>query len=33
MPGLVDMHVHVNTADAPDYLAHGITTVRNMWGF
>lgn len=33
MPGLADMHVHVNTADAPDYLAHGITTVRNMWGF
>lgn len=33
MPGLVDMHAHVNSADAPAYLAHGITTVRNMWGF
>jgi len=33
MPGLVDMHVHV--ADKQElglYLAHGITTVRNLWG-
>jgi imidazolonepropionase-like amidohydrolase len=33
MPGLVDAHVHVNTADLPAYVAYGVTSVRNMWGF
>jgi imidazolonepropionase-like amidohydrolase len=33
MPGLVDMHVHLNRDDLPLYLDHGVTTVRNMWGF
>lgn len=33
MPGLMDMHVHLNRADLPAYLAAGVTTVRNMWGF
>ena len=33
MPGLVDMHVHLERDDLPAYLAHGVTTVRNMWGF
>jgi imidazolonepropionase-like amidohydrolase len=33
MPGLVDMHVHLNREDLAIYLAYGITTVRNMWGF
>ena len=32
MPGLIDMHVHLNRDDIPQYLAAGITTVRNMWG-
>jgi hypothetical protein len=34
MPGLADMHVHVFAAEEmPLYLARGITTVRNMWGW
>lgn len=33
MPGLADMHVHMSRGDAPAYVRHGITTVRNMWGF
>ena len=33
LPGLIDMHVHVNKTDLPDYVAHGITAVRNMWGY
>jgi len=34
MPGLVDMHVHIFSEDElPLYLANGITTVRNMWGW
>jgi imidazolonepropionase-like amidohydrolase len=33
MPGLADMHVHMSRSDAPVYVRHGITTVRNMWGF
>ena len=33
MPGLVDMHVHLERDDLPAYLAHGVTSVRNMWGF
>jgi len=32
LPGLADMHVHLSRADIPDYIANGITTVRNMWG-
>ncbi|MCH8815906.1 MAG: hypothetical protein IH957_12605 [Chloroflexi bacterium] len=33
MPGLVDMHVHYNEPSfAALFIAHGITTVRNMWG-
>jgi imidazolonepropionase-like amidohydrolase len=32
MPGLTDMHVHLDEADLPAYLAAGITSVRNMWG-
>jgi len=33
MPGLADMHVHLHFADELGvYLAHGITTVRNMRG-
>jgi len=34
LPGLADMHVHVGTErDLTLFLAHGVTTVRNMWGF
>ena len=33
LPGLIDMHVHINRADLDAYVQHGITTVRNMWGF
>jgi imidazolonepropionase-like amidohydrolase len=32
MPALVDMHVHMLTGDVAKYPAHGIGTVRNMWG-
>lgn len=32
LPGLMDMHVHLEQADLPRYLAAGVTTVRNMWG-
>jgi len=33
MPGLVDMHVHLEHEDALTlFLANGVTTVRNMWG-
>jgi len=38
IPGLVDMHVHINRPaeggerDLPLYLANGVTTVRNMRG-
>jgi imidazolonepropionase-like amidohydrolase len=33
IPGLYDMHVHLNEAnDALLYVANGVTTVRNMWG-
>ncbi|MES2305712.1 MAG: amidohydrolase family protein [Gemmatimonadota bacterium] len=31
-PGLVDAHVHLRRADAAQYLADGVLTVRNMWG-
>ena len=33
MPGLADMHVHVRRSDLRSYVQHGVTTVRNMWGF
>jgi hypothetical protein len=34
MPGLVDMHTHVEHEDALIlFLANGVTTVRNMWGY
>ena len=33
VPGLIDMHVHVRSADMPAYLESGVTSVRNMWGF
>src|SRR5689334_3496366 len=32
MPGLADMHVHMNSTDLHTYPRYGITTVRNMWG-
>ena len=32
MPGLIDAHVHLRSADVPAYLASGVLTVRNMWG-
>lgn len=33
MPGLVDMHVHIwDQVELSAYLAHGVTTVRNMSG-
>ena len=33
MPGLVDMHVHVmNENELLLFAAHGVTSVRNMWG-
>ena len=33
MPALIDMHVHLRAAELELYLANGIATVRNMWGF
>src|SRR5215203_6238630 len=33
MPGLIDMHVHIRSAELDDYLPAGVTTVRNMWGY
>ena len=33
MPGLVDMHVHVKEEnELLLFVAHGVTTVRDMWG-
>ncbi|HZC71620.1 MAG TPA: amidohydrolase family protein [Jatrophihabitans sp.] len=33
MPGLTDMHTHpVEERQLLLYLAHGVTTIRNMWG-
>ncbi|MEP6765371.1 MAG: amidohydrolase family protein [Gemmatimonadaceae bacterium] len=32
MPGLIDAHVHLRKADAPQYVLDGVLTVRNMWG-
>jgi hypothetical protein len=34
LPGLADMHVHLHDPlHGLLYLANGVTTVRNMWGF
>ncbi len=34
MPGLTDMHVHFNyPEDRLLYVASGVTTIRNMWGW
>ena len=33
VPGLIDMHVHVNQEDLIAYVRAGITSVRNMWGW
>ena len=33
VPGLADMHVHLARTDLAAYLAAGVTTVRNLWGF
>ena len=34
MPGLFDMHVHINSSDMHKlFIANGVTSVRNMWGF
>ena len=33
MPGLIDSHVHLSREDLPAYVASGITSVRNMWGW
>ena len=33
MPGLIDMHVHINGPDLDAYVQNGVTTVRNMWGY
>ncbi len=34
MPGLADMHVHINNEkDLILFLVHGVTTVQNMWGY
>jgi imidazolonepropionase-like amidohydrolase len=33
MPGLVDMHVHIQSENDPIlFIANGVTSVRNMWG-
>jgi len=33
MPGLVDMHVHIQSENDPIlFVANGVTSVRNMWG-
>jgi imidazolonepropionase-like amidohydrolase len=33
LPGLIDMHVHINAGDLEAYVRHGVTSVRNMWGY
>ena len=33
MPALIDMHVHLRSAELEQYVDNGIATVRNMWGF
>jgi len=32
MPGLADMHVHLQREHVAAFLRHGITTVRDLWG-
>lgn len=32
IPGLIDMHCHINEAFAPHFVASGVTTVRNTAG-
>lgn len=32
MPGLIDMHCHINEGIAPQFVASGVTTVRNTAG-
>lgn len=33
MPGLIDAHVHVRDRELASYVANGVLTVRNMWGY
>lgn len=33
LPGLIDMHVHIRRAELEAYVDHGVTSVRNMWGY
>ena len=33
LPGLIDMHVHIRSAELNEYLPAGVTAVRNMWGY
>ena len=34
MPGLFDAHVHINSSEMHNlFIANGVTSVRNMWGF
>lgn len=34
IPGLADMHVHINHEnDLLLFIRHGVTTVQNMWGY
>lgn len=32
IPGLIDMHCHINERFAPHFVASGVTTVRNTAG-
>ena len=33
-PGFSDMHVHIDRSEDLDlFIANGVTTIRNMWGF
>jgi imidazolonepropionase-like amidohydrolase len=33
LPGLIDMHVHIRSAELARYVDAGVTSVRNMWGY
>lgn len=33
MPGLIDMHIHARSGEITRYVANGITSARNMWGY
>jgi imidazolonepropionase-like amidohydrolase len=33
LPGLIDAHVHVREKELEAYVAAGVLTVRNMWGY